>query len=331
MTSRIAVLGAGRIGQVHARAVAASNVAQLTAVADAMPAAAEALSSTYGCRIGEVDELIQADDIDAVIICTPTDTHANLIEDAARAGKAIFCEKPIDLDAARVRACLDVVAQTGARLMVGFNRRFDPHFAALKSAIDAGEIGEVEQVVITSRDPAAPPLEYIRRSGGLFRDMMIHDFDIARWMLGEEPVALSAFGSVLTDPDIAGEDVDTATATLLTASGKQCVITNSRRATYGYDQRVEVHGSTGMLRISNPRNTLVERAGASGYAREPLQDFFMTRYVDAYDAELTQFVAWVAGEDVDVPSGDDGLRALLLADAAAASVTTGTTQNLEFS
>ncbi len=326
MTSRFAVLGAGRIGQVHARAVAASEVAELVAVADAMPAAARALSERYGCRVGEVADLIRADDVDAVIICTPTDTHADLIEDAARAGKAIFCEKPIDLDADRVRACLGVVAETGARLMVGFNRRFDPHFASLKAAIAAGEIGEVEQVVITSRDPAAPPLDYIRRSGGIFRDMMIHDLDIARWMLGEEPIAVSAFGSVLTDPAIEGEDYDTASATLLTASGKQCVITNSRRAVYGYDQRVEVHGSEGMLRISNPRNTLVEQAGASGYRREPLQDFFMTRYVEAYAAELSQFVAWVAGEGGTVPTGEDGLRALLLADAATTSAQTRTTQ-----
>ncbi|MEM9603294.1 MAG: inositol 2-dehydrogenase [Pseudomonadota bacterium] len=326
MSARFAVLGAGRIGQVHARAVASSAVASLVAVADAVPAAAASLSEQYGCRVGEVDALIAAPDVDAVIICTPTDTHADLIESAARAGKAIFCEKPIDLDADRVRACLGVVADTHARLMVGFNRRFDPHFAALKAAVDAGEIGEVEQVVITSRDPAAPPLEYIRRSGGLFRDMMIHDLDIARWVLGEEPVRVSAFGSVLTDPAIAGEDVDTATAMLSTASGKQAVITNSRRASYGYDQRVEVHGSTGMLRFGNPRNSLVEHAAAGGYTREPLQDFFMARYVEAYANELTRFVAWVAGDDVTVPTGEDGLRALLLADAAAASVATGETQ-----
>ncbi|MEM7379461.1 MAG: Gfo/Idh/MocA family oxidoreductase, partial [Pseudomonadota bacterium] len=169
MSARFAVLGAGRIGQVHARAVASSAVASLVAVADAVPAAAAALSAQYGCRVGEVDALIAAADVDAVIICTPTDTHADLIESAARAGKAIFCEKPIDLDADRVRACLAGVADTNARLMVGFNRRFYPHFAAFKAAVDAGEIGEVEQVEITSRDPAAPPLEYIRRSGGLFR------------------------------------------------------------------------------------------------------------------------------------------------------------------
>jgi len=233
----------------------------------------------------------------------------------------VFCEKPIDLDVQRVRDCLHLVESTGTPLMVGFNRRFDPHFAELKRQVEAGAIGDVEMVAITSRDPGPPPLDYIRRSGGLFRDMMIHDFDMARVFLGEEVVQVSATASVLVDPAI-GEagDVDSATAVLKTASGRICTISNSRRATYGYDQRIEVHGSRGMLRAGNPRSTTVEIAGAEGYRREPLLDFFMERYREAYRRELTAFVDSIRSASPCSPDGRDGLLALLLADAAAQSV-----------
>ena len=192
--------------------------------------------------------------------------HADLIERAARAKKAIFCEKPIDLDAERVRKCLDVVEATGATLMVGFNRRFDHNFASLRARIADGLIGELEMVSITSRDPGPPPISYIARSGGLFRDMMIHDFDMARFLLGEEPVAISAMGSALVDKAI-GEagDIDTAVVIMETKTGKVAQISNSRRAAYGYDQRVEAHGSKGMIRADNIRETSVEFAGAEGF------------------------------------------------------------------
>ena len=259
-----------------------------------------------------------------MVVCTPTDTHADLIERFARAGKAIFCEKPIDLDVARVRACLKVVAETGAKLMVGFNRRFDPHFRAVHTAIAEGAIGKVEMVTIVSRDPGAPPVDYIRRSGGIFRDMTIHDFDMARWLLGEEPASVAAFASVLTDSGIGtAGDFDSVNVLLETASGRQAVITNSRRATYGYDQRIEVLGSGGMVAAENQREVSIEVATGAGFTRPPLLDFFMTRYTSAYAAEIEAFVAGLRDGAVIAPSGDDGLKALALAEAAVRSVAEG--------
>src|SRR5690606_17699034 len=205
------LLGAGRIGKVHAKAVTANPKARLVAVADAMPQAAADLAGQYGAEIRTIEAIETAADIDAVIICTPTDTHADLIERFARAGKAIFCEKPIDLDVERVKTCLKVVDAEGATLMVGFNRRFDPHFQAVKAAIAEGQIGAVEMVTIVSRDPGAPPADYVRRSGGIFRDMTIHDLDMARFLLGEEIDSVSAQASVLVDKAIgAAGDYDSA-------------------------------------------------------------------------------------------------------------------------
>ena len=321
MTTRLGLLGAGRIGKVHAKAISANAGARLVAVADAFPAAATALADHYGCEIRSIAAILAAKDIDAVVICTPTDTHAELIEKFARAGKAIFCEKPIDLSLDRVKACLKVVRDTKAVLMVGFNRRFDPHFSAVRAAIDAGTIGAVEMVTIISRDPGAPPYDYITRSGGIFRDMTIHDFDMARFMLGEEISAVSAQASVLTDPKIGKlGDFDSVSVMLTTASGKHCTISNSRRATYGYDQRVEVHGSLGAVAAENQRPVSIEVATAAGYTRPPLHDFFMTRYTEAYAAEIAAFVAAVAGHRPASPSGEDGLAALALAEAALKSV-----------
>ena len=262
---KIGLLGAGRIGRIHGGNIAAHPRASLAAVADADAAAAQRLAMASNATIGTVDSIIDAKDIDAVVICTPTDTHADLIERAARAGKAVFCEKPVDLNAARIRACLDVVRGAKAKLMVGFNRRFDPSFASVRARIAAGEIGTVELVTILSRDPSPPPPSYVARSGGLFRDMMIHDFDMARFLLGEEPVEVHAVGSCLVDPEIgAAGDVDTAAVLLKTASGKIAQISNSRRATYGYDQRIEVHGSLGLLAAGNQHATTVTLAGAAG-------------------------------------------------------------------
>lgn len=324
MTLRIAILGAGRIGQVHARAVGANMGAQLVAVSDVFDQAAQALAQTHGAQVRDIDAIETAEDIDAVIICTPTDTHADLIERFAKAGKAIFCEKPVDLSAERVRACLQTVQDTGAKLMIGFNRRFDPHFGALKAAIDAGQIGTVEQVTITSRDPGLPPREYIGVSGGIFRDMTIHDFDMARFLLNEDITQVYATASALVDPSIRElDDYDTATVVLTTASGKQATILNSRRATYGYDQRIEVHGSEGMVQAENQRPVSIELANAQGYTRPPLHDFFMTRYIDAYAAELNAFMATLASDGQMSPNGQDGLDALALADAALASVRSG--------
>ncbi|MFT2212147.1 inositol 2-dehydrogenase [Rhizobium giardinii] len=321
MTVRFGLLGAGRIGKVHAKAVSGNPDAVLVAVADAFPAAAEAIAQAYACEVRTIEAIEKASDIDAVVICTPTDTHADLIERFARAGKAIFCEKPIDLDVGRVRECMKVVEETKGKLMVGFNRRFDPHFMAVRKAIDDGKIGEVEMVTITSRDPGAPPIDYIKRSGGIFRDMTIHDFDMARFLLGEEPVAVTAHASVLVDPEIGkAGDYDSVSVILETASGKQAIISNSRRATYGYDQRIEVHGSQGVVSAENQRAVSIEIANGDGYTRPPLHDFFMTRYTEAYANEIASFISAVEKGTTITPSGADGLAALALADAAVKSV-----------
>ena len=324
MTLRFAILGAGRIGQVHAKAIASVSGAEFVALAEPVDAVAAAVQQEFGCDLRTIDEISSSDDVDAVVICTPTDTHADLIEQFTRAGKAVFCEKPIDLDVERVRSCLKTVDEVNGTLMVGFNRRFDPDFQALKKAVDDGQVGDVETITITSRDPGAPPYDYITRSGGIFRDMTIHDFDIARWLLEEEVDTVQAAASVLTDPKI-GElgDYDSANVILTTASGKQCTITNSRRATYGYDQRIEVHGSAGSVSVENHRQSRIEVANAQGYTRPPLLDFFMTRYIDAYANEIEAFVKAVSDHSTPPATGEDGLRALELAEAALKSVQTG--------
>lgn len=324
MTVRFAILGAGRIGQVHARAVASVPGARLVAIAEPIAAVAEAAQRAFGCELRSIDACAAADDIDAVVICTPTDTHADLIEQFARAGKAVFCEKPVDLSVARVKQALATIAATGATLMVGFNRRFDPDFMAVKAAIEAGQVGSVEMVTITSRDPGAPPYEYITHSGGIFRDMTIHDFDMARWLLGEEVVSVFASASVLTDSTI-GElgDFDSANVILRTASGRQAVITNSRRASYGYDQRIEVLGSKGMVAAKNTALANITLADGAGFHEPALLNFFMTRYTAAYVNEIAAFVAAVADGAPTPTTGHDGLMALVLAEAALLSVAEG--------
>ena len=313
----IGLLGAGRIGVLHGRNIAASPKAKLAAIADAVAAPAEALGRELGVPVRGVDDILGDPGIQAVVICTSTDTHADLIEAAARAGKAVFCEKPVDLGSERIRSCLAVVEQAGTPLMIGFNRRFDPHFAALQARLAQGEIGDVELVTILSRDPAPPPIAYIERSGGLFRDMMIHDFDMARFLLGEEPVEVHAVGAALVDPAIGrARDVDTAAVLLKTATGKICQISNSRRATYGYDQRIEVHGSKGLLRAHNLHESAVEVADHHGFRGAPVLNFFLERYTPAYRRELDSFLDCVAGGHSPTPTGHDGLRAQMLADAA---------------
>jgi myo-inositol 2-dehydrogenase/D-chiro-inositol 1-dehydrogenase len=324
MTINFGLLGAGRIGKTHATAILSIPGTKLAAVFDPVDAAAEHIVAMSGARRASVEAILADPTIHAVLICTPTDMHADQIELAANAGKAIFCEKPIDLSADRVRACLKTVESKKAKLMIGFNRRFDINFAAARARIDAGDIGNVELVQIISRDPAPPPVDYIKRSGGLFRDMMIHDFDMARFLLNDEIVSVSATGSVLVDSAIGSAgDVDTATATLKTKSGKIAVITNSRRATYGYDQRIEVHGSKGAVSAANVHNHTVTVANADGYKAAPLLDFFMERYATAYRNELQTFVRALQSGEAMSPSGIDGLKALELADAAVNSMQTG--------
>jgi myo-inositol 2-dehydrogenase/D-chiro-inositol 1-dehydrogenase len=321
---KFGLLGCGRIGQVHGRSIKTMPGARVVAVADALPAAAQALAESLGAEVRDAGALISSSDVDAVVIGTPTDTHYDLIHAAARAGKAIFCEKPVDLSAARIRDCMRIVEESGVAFMTGFNRRFDPNFANVEARLRRGDIGNVEIVTIQSRDPAPPPVSYIKSSGGLFRDMMIHDLDMARFLLGEEPVVIHAVGSSLVDPEIgAAGDVDTAAVTLKTASGKICQITNSRRASYGYDQRIEVHGSKGMLRADNLLENSVEIATGAGFLRAPTLNFFLERYEAAYLAEMTHFVDAVASGHAPNPTAEDGLKAQMLADAAAQSCQSG--------
>ena len=322
---RFGVLGAGRIGKVHARTIAANPKAKVAYIADAVPAAAEALAKEYGAKVATVEEIMKASDVDAVLIGSPTPFHAEQIQAASNAGKAIMCEKPVSLDVNAILETLKIVEKNKSTLMIGFNRRFDPNFADLEKRIRRGDIGDVEIVTVISRDPAPPPPSYVKASGGLFRDMMIHDFDMARFLMGEEFVVVNALGSSLVDKGI-GEagDVDTAAVQMQTASGRIAVITNSRRATYGYDQRMEVHGSKGMLSARNVHNTTVEIHNADGVKADPVQNFFVERYVAAYANELNTFIDAVASGNRDPhPSGFDGLQAQKLADAATESWKSG--------
>ncbi|WP_116655066.1 inositol 2-dehydrogenase [Pelagibacterium sediminicola] len=322
---RFGILGAGRIGNVHARAIAGSGRASVSYIADAMAEAADALANAVGARTGSVEEVIAAPDVDAILIATPTDTHADLIEQAARAGKAILCEKPVSLSVPRIEDCLKVVEAASVPLMIGFHRRYDPNFAFLEKRLRAGEIGDPEIITIICRDPSAPPVSYIERSGGLYRDMMIHDFDMARFLLGGDEVeTVHALGGVMTDPAIGkAGDIDTAAVHMQTASGKIVVITNSRRATYGHDQRIEVHGSKGMLRAANIHNTTVELADERGWTEDMIPFSFVERYQAAYTAEIHKFLDFLEKGEAPRASGHDGLMAQKLAEAASESLRTG--------
>ena len=321
---KVGIIGCGRIGAVHGHSIKTLSNARTVAVSDPFVESAEKLAASLGAEVRESEAIISASDVDAVIIATPTTTHYDLIHSAARAGKAIFCEKPIDMSADRIRDCMKVVEENDVAFMTGFNRRFDANFANIQARIAAGEVGDVELLTILSRDPSPPPIEYVKTSGGIFRDMMIHDFDMARFLLGEEPVSIYATGSALVDPAIGeADDVDTAAVTLKTASGKICQISNSRRATYGYDQRLDVHGSKGMLRAENQLENTVEVALESGFARAPAQHFFLERYHGAYIAEFKHFADCLESNRKPTPTAEDGLRAQLLADAATKSMNSG--------
>ena len=320
----IAVIGAGRIGQIHASNLQRNLDADLQYIVDVSDIAASDLAVRCNAQTASLEQVFKNPSVQAVVIASSTDTHAELIVAAATAGKAIFCEKPLDLDVDTAAKSLSAVEQHKVPLCLGFNRRHDPSFDRLKQEVLDGNVGNVEVVSITSRDPAPPPAEYIAHSGGLFKDMMIHDFDMGRWLLGEEPVEVFASGSVLVDDNIGkAGDIDTAVAVLRTASGRLCQITNSRRCSYGYDQRIEVFGSEGMARASNQRETYVETAGESGFNRDKALPFFLERYADAYRIQLDRFLRMVGGEDIDLPSGNDGLRALRIATAAQESLRQG--------
>jgi myo-inositol 2-dehydrogenase/D-chiro-inositol 1-dehydrogenase len=321
---KVGLLGAGRIGNVHAKSIAANADSQLVAVSDVNQGAAETLAKAYGAQARTSQDIIADRSIDAVLIATSTDTHSDLIEAAAAAGKAVLCEKPVDLSLERALACQAAVAKTGKPVMIGFNRRFDPNFAAVKKALDAGEIGKGELLSITSFDPSPPPIAYINVSGGLFRDMAIHDFDMACWMFGSAPESVSAVGSSIVDPAIGSAgDVDTAVITLRWADGRIAVIKNSRRAVYGYDQRLELLGASGLLQAGNVLESTVTKTTTAGATSAKPEYFFLERYMPAYRVEWTAFIDAVkAGTGYPVTL-QDGVNALAVAEAAGLSHKTG--------
>lgn len=322
---RFGLIGTGRIGQVHATSIAASPEATLSWVADPFVDGAHAVAARYGATATESAEtLIASGEVDAILIASPTPTHVDLIEASLRAGLPVLCEKPIDLDIARVDALRPLVASSGVPVALGFNRRFDPNHASAQARVRAGEIGDLEQLIIVSRDPAAPPADYIGVSGGIFRDMTIHDFDMARFFI-DDIVSVSATGTRTFDAGAREHgDFDTAVATLRAASGAIVTIVNSRHSAIGYDQRMEAFGSKGMLQVGNPlQNTVVLSNGHAVEARPPYPEFFLERYAEAYAAELGEFVKLVRGESSTSPTFEDGRAALILADAAQRSAETG--------
>ena len=321
-TLRVGVVGLGRIGRIHfsnlARQVpGAILVAAADPFSDARAFAEDQNVATYA----SFEELLGHPDIDAVVICSPTDEHAAHVIAAARAGKHIFCEKPLDLSIDRVRETLDIVKEMGVELMLGFNRRFDPHFAKVKALVDEGKVGDTHMIRMTSRDPAPPPIEFIRHSGGLFLDMTIHDFDMARHLAGCEVIEVYARGANLLDPAIGDAgDIDSAVCVLAFENGATAVIDNSRQAVYGYDQRVEVFGSKGMVAIGNETPDRHEHFTAEGLHGPLPHYFFLERYAAAYVAEMQAFVRAIQ-EDLPMPvTGKDGLKALELGLAAKQSV-----------
>ena len=318
----VALLGAGRIAGVHATAISTHPGSRLVAVSDINTEAAAKLAAQYGAAARATADILADASINAVLIATSTDTHSDLIERATAAGKAVLCEKPVDLSLARAQACQKTVGVSP--VMIGFNRRFDPNFAALKAALDKGEIGKPELLSITSFDPAPPPVAYIKVSGGLFRDMMIHDFDMANFIMGAAPATVSAVGSSIVDPAIgAAGDVDTAVVTLTYADGRIAVIKNSRRAVYGYDQRVELLGSDGLLQAQNMLENTVVKSTTAGVTGAKPTYFFLERYMPAYAAEWAAFVTAInAGSALPVTLAD-GIAALAMAEAATLSLKAG--------
>ncbi|UXM94422.1 inositol 2-dehydrogenase [Bartonella sp. HY329] len=319
----MALLGCGRIGKMHADTIHRSDKCELAAVFDNYKPAAEALAKKYNCLCAtSVEEAIAA--ADGVLIATSTPTHADFIELAVKAGKAIFCEKPIDLSLERVKQTRARIGDKADFIHIGFQRRFDPTIQGAHRAMLNGEVGEVQQVIITTRDAfAPPPYDYIKSSGGIFRDMTIHDFDLARYFLQEDPVEVFALGSVLIDKAIGEEchDFDNVMVILRTASGKQCHINNSRAAAYGYDQRVELQGSSGMLICENvPKNHVRRYNKLETEAASPFLDFFIDRYHEAYPGGLNSFVQHAIDKTPPEVTFTDGEKALALAEAAVKSV-----------
>ena len=316
----VGLIGAGRIGRLHAEHLAFRiPEANLVAVSDIILAAAQKCAAQFGIPTAAQDHrvIMGNPDIEAVVICSSTDTHSQMIEEAAEAGKHIFCEKPIDFDLARIDRALAAVEKAGVKLQIGFNRRFDPNFRRVRELVAAGKIGEPHLLRITSRDPAPPPIEYIKVSGGIFLDMTIHDFDMARYLIGSEVEEVYVAAGVMVDPAI-GEagDVDTAIITLRFENGVIGTIDNSRRAVYGYDQRVEVFGSGGMVTVSNKTpDSAVVNDGQGVHGPLPLY-FFIERYADSYIAEMQAFIECVRQDQTPPVVGIDGRIPVVMGYAA---------------
>lgn len=322
---RVGLIGTGRIGRVHAANIAANPAMSLARVADPVVEGAREVAAKYGAFATEsATELIGADDVDAVVVASPTPTHISLIEACVDAGIAVLCEKPIDLDINRVDALRDKVAASGVAVALGFNQRFDPAFAEVHQRVHEGAIGTVEQMSIVSRDPGPPPADYIKVSGGIFRDMTIHDLDMVRFFLGDIE-EVSAIGSALFDEGARrNADFDTVALTLKSAAGAIATVVNSRHSAIGYDQRLEVSGAGGILQVANMPSSLVSVSTSTAVeSRRPYIENFIDRYASAYSRELDEFVKLVRGEFSTSPTFEDGRAALVLADAAQLSAETG--------
>lgn len=321
--TKLAIIGIGRIGKIHLRNIISHfPQASVVAVSDSQYPA-EDFQRDYKDIFFSANaaDAINHPEVEGVVICTPTSSHSAMIELALQAGKHIFCEKPIDLSLERTTNLVNKVKASGLKMMLGFNRRFDPDFSHARKSLLAGRIGDLQVVKITSRDPGLPPIDYIKNSGGLFMDMAIHDFDMARYLMGKEVKTVYAQGLVLVDPAV-GEagDVDTALTTLIFEDGTYAVIDNSRKAIYGYDQRIEVFGSKGMIQVENNQHNRNIVYDADGIHESLPLDFFMDRYTNSYLSEMQHFIDMLVNNAPSPVNGDDALKATLIAVAAKKSV-----------
>jgi myo-inositol 2-dehydrogenase/D-chiro-inositol 1-dehydrogenase len=314
----IALIGAGRIGQLHARNLIRNPRARLLCVLEQDTERAKSVAEMAGCQmVSEFEEAIDLPGVEAVYICSPTDTHVDYVLRSVEAGKHVFCEKPVDLDLERAKACVQHLGDRATRVMMGFNRRFDPSLAAIRRAVQEGDIGAIEQIVVISRDPAPPPQLYVSQSGGIFRDMTIHDFDTVRSIVPFEFGTVFAHGSCLFSDDIrAFNDYDTVSVQLIGPGGETCTILNSRRCSYGFEQRIEIFGSAGTIALENPRPTNVRWFTKEGEKRGPLYEFFPQRYASSYERLLDDFVSKARSDEPFSVTIHDGLRSLALAEAA---------------
>lgn len=321
---KIGIIGAGRIGKVHAKAASNLNGAKIIWLADPIAPDLEETAKSMGIEKTSKNykDILNDKEVDAIFICTPTDTHYTISMEALNFGKHIFCEKPVDLELGRVKDVKDLVAKTGKKYMVGFNRRFDHNFMAIKENIDKGLIGKLELIQITSRDPEPPPISYVKVSGGLFCDMMIHDFDMVRYLSSSNPKSVTAIGDALVNPKIKteGNDIDTAIVSIELENGALAVITNSRRASYGYDQRAEVHGELGALSCSNDTSNSLVISSKDGIIHEKPLYFFLERYLNAYKMEIEIFVDSIINNKETPVTIEEAYQSLLLAKAAQKSL-----------